>query len=79
MKWLLIAVSDSLVHFSSSASAGLAAYCLTWTISSFCCRKAYLSPSRTSPPARVARSIDQLSWAAALFCSFAMHCWLDRC
>ena len=68
---------DSVVHFSSSACAGLLAYCSTSITCSRWSKRTFQSRSRTSPDEPVDRSIFLFSLSAALFASIAVHVYID--
>lgn len=68
---------DSVVHFSSSAFAGLLAYYSTSITCSRWSRRIFRSRSRTSPGEPVDRSIFLFSLSVALFASIAVHAYID--
>ena len=78
-RWLINGAFDLSLHFVYSSLAGLLAFCLTWWATRFL-YFVLICPSRSgmSMPTALARSMWRLSWSAALFSSFAAHCWWDR-
>jgi hypothetical protein len=70
---------DSVVHFWSSACAGLLAYSLTSITCRRCCKRVCHSHSTTSPRVQADRSIFLLSLSVGLFASISVHVYIDFC
>jgi hypothetical protein len=68
---------DSVVHFWSSAFAGLLVYFLTSIMCSRWYRRVCRSRSTTLPPERVDRSIFLFSLFSGLFASIGVHVYID--